>query len=35
MEFYTIRQNAMIELVEKKSRFIENIFYVENKDECK
>ena len=34
MEFYTIRQNAMIELVEKKSRFIANIFYVENKDEC-
>ena len=34
MEFYTIRQNAMIELVEKKSRFIANIFYVENKEEC-
>lgn len=33
-EFYTIKQNAMIELVEKKSRFIANIFYVENKEEC-
>lgn len=34
MEFYTIKQNAMTELVEKKSRFIANIFYVENKEQC-
>ena len=31
--FYTIEKNASEELVEKKSRFIANIFYVENEIE--
>lgn len=33
-EFYTIQQNVTTEIIEKKSRFIANIFYVENKEEC-
>ena len=31
--FYTIKNNKQIEIIEKKSRFITNIFYVESKQE--
>ena len=31
--FYTIKNNKQIEIIEKKSRFIANIFYVESKQE--
>lgn len=30
MKFKTIVQNARAEIIEKKSRFIANIFYIEN-----
>lgn len=33
-EFYTISENVSAEITEKKSKFIANIFYVENKDEA-
>lgn len=29
MKFKTINQNARVEIIEKKSRFIANIFYIE------
>ena len=29
MEFKTIKKNSMAEIVEKKSRFIANVFYIE------
>ncbi len=32
--FKAIKANATAELIEKKSRFIANIFYVENVDEA-
>lgn len=32
--FKAIKSNATAELIEKKSRFIANIFYVENVDEA-
>lgn len=32
--FKAIKTNATAELIEKKSRFIANIFYVENVDEA-
>ena len=30
MEFKTIKENVQTEIVEKKSKFISNFFYVEN-----
>jgi putative IMPACT (imprinted ancient) family translation regulator len=32
--FYTIEKDVTAELVEKKSKFISNIFYVENQEEA-
>lgn len=32
--FYTIKENATNELVEKKSRFIANLFYVQSEEEA-
>lgn len=34
MEFKTISKNSTAEIVEKKSRFIANIFYIENVNEA-
>ncbi len=34
MEFYTIRHDCQAEIVEKKSKFIANLFYVENKEQA-
>lgn len=34
MEFKTIGKNSTAEIVEKKSRFIANIFYIENVNEA-
>jgi len=31
--FYTIKENSIDELIEKKSRFIANVFYVRNEEE--
>ena len=33
-EFFTIKENIETEIVEKRSRFIANIFYVESKEEA-
>ena len=33
-EFITIKENSQSEIVEKKSKFIANIFYVETKEEA-
>ena len=33
-EFYTIKENINVEIVEKKSKFIANLFYVENKNDA-
>ena len=33
-EFYTIKENINAEIVEKKSKFIANLFYVENKNDA-
>ena len=32
--YQTIKENASAEIVEKKSKFIANVFYVESKEEC-
>ena len=34
MEFKTIKQNSTAEIVEKKSRFIANVFYIENVEQA-
>lgn len=34
MKFKTISKNSKAEIIEKKSRFIANIFYVESKEEA-
>lgn len=34
MKFKTISKNSKAEVIEKKSRFIANVFYVESKDEA-
>lgn len=34
MEFKTIKQNSTAEIVEKKSRFIANIFYIETVEQA-
>ena len=33
-EFTTIKENVQVEIVEKKSKFIANLFYVENTQEA-
>lgn len=33
-EFYTIKENNSAEITEKKSKFIANLFYVENKEQA-
>lgn len=33
-EFYTIKENTTNEITEKKSKFIANLFYVENKEQA-
>ena len=33
-EFYTVKENIETEIIEKKSRFIANIFYIESIDEA-
>ena len=33
-EFYTIKENSTIEVVEKKSKFIANSFYIESREEA-
>ena len=32
--FKSIKENAMAEVVEKKSKFIANVFYVESREEA-
>lgn len=34
LEFKTINESATVQIVEKKSKFIANIFYIENKEEA-
>lgn len=34
MEFKTISKNAIAEIVEKKSRFIANVFYIETVEQA-
>ena len=34
MEFKTVKQNSTAEIVEKKSRFIANIFYIETVEQA-
>ena len=34
MEFKTIKKNSTAEIVEKKSRFIANVFYIETVEEA-
>ena len=33
-EFFTIKENCRAEITEKKSKFIANLFYIENKEEA-
>lgn len=34
MEFKTIKQNSTAEIIEKKSRFIANVFYIETVEQA-